>query len=260
MGDTVKFPQVVTVDRSGAFQLYGNRYWNERLFPLAGEQVFVRPGSPGKADVLQVYSDEGCFICNAAIVEGTGFADPDEVLRRARQRSAFSKAVRSAHHRTPDIPDYGQRLTSEDLTRLLGPLPVRSHGGKTIHGLSRKVHPRQTDTGAGRAQRLPAIPQPPAEGSCSATCRPNLIHRIFEGFRAALARIALRKAPQPETCASHEALGSGAGAASSSRAAYAGSPEFPWNAQKRTLPAPLCPGEGRSAAPQAGLPSQGDRR
>jgi len=70
--------------KTGAINLFGNRYWAEPLGQVAGDRVTVRFDPDDLLAPLHVYHRDGQYLCSAPVLEATGFLDVSAAKQRAR--------------------------------------------------------------------------------------------------------------------------------------------------------------------------------
>ena len=78
---------------SGEIHLFGNRYWSEEMNARAGERVTVRYDPQALKAGMKVYDGEDRLICEARIIDDTGFDDRSKSREHERERNAFLKAL-----------------------------------------------------------------------------------------------------------------------------------------------------------------------
>lgn len=79
---------------TGEIQLGGNRYWAEALVEHRGRQVTVRFDPDDLHSAIAVYSRDGRLICEAPVIEATGFADQEAAQTHARGKRQWLKGQR----------------------------------------------------------------------------------------------------------------------------------------------------------------------
>ncbi|MDP1967154.1 MAG: transposase domain-containing protein, partial [Reyranella sp.] len=125
----------VTADRkSGEVSLYGNRYWSDALYAVAGQRLTVRFDPDDLQSEVHVYTADGAFLATAPVIAATGFLDADAAKRRARQEADVKKKAKalaaaedllSADQIAAMLPD----ADDEDTTpRPAAVRPVRARG------------------------------------------------------------------------------------------------------------------------------------
>ena len=82
--------------KSGAFELYGNRYWSDELFRVAGQQLVVRFDPDDLQTEVHVYELGGRYVCAAPVYRAVGFIDLDAAKARARLEARHRKGTREA--------------------------------------------------------------------------------------------------------------------------------------------------------------------
>lgn len=104
--------------RTGAVEIFGNRYWHERLVDLAGRRIVARFDPTDLLRDLPIYALDGKYLCDAPCIEATGFNDATAAREHAHRRRAWLKAQR-------EILSIERRMTIDQVARLLpAPDPV----------------------------------------------------------------------------------------------------------------------------------------
>lgn len=86
----------LTTDRkSGAVSLYGNRYWTDALYAVAGEKVIVRFDPDDLQSEVHVYRADGSFLTTAPVIAAVGFMDAGAAKTRARQEAEVKKRAKA---------------------------------------------------------------------------------------------------------------------------------------------------------------------
>jgi len=103
---------------SGEIHLFGNRYWDAALNPIAGMAVTVRFDPDDLTRPLKVYDARDRLICEAERVADTGFDDVAAAREHAARRNALLKATREQER-------LHRELTAEQLADIYGaPTPA----------------------------------------------------------------------------------------------------------------------------------------
>jgi putative transposase len=80
--------------KTGAINLFGNRYWTEALGLIAGDKVTVRFDPDDLHAPLHVYDRAGRYLCSAPVIEATGFLDVAAAKQRARLEKNYRRSVK----------------------------------------------------------------------------------------------------------------------------------------------------------------------
>lgn len=86
----------LTADRkSGEIALYGNRYWSDDLYAVAGQKVTVRFDPDDLQSEIHVYTLDGAYLATAPVIAATGFLDAGAAKVRARQEADVKKKAKA---------------------------------------------------------------------------------------------------------------------------------------------------------------------
>lgn len=86
----------LTADRkSGEISLYGNRYWSDALYAVAGQRVTVRFDPDDLQSEVHVYTLDGAYLASAPVIAATGFLDAGAAKVRARQEADVRKKAKA---------------------------------------------------------------------------------------------------------------------------------------------------------------------
>lgn len=88
--------QLGTDRKSGAITIAGNRYWTEALAQYAGKRMTVRFDPDDLSLPIHVYDQAGRYVCEAPVLEMSGFDDMAAAKARGRQEAEWRKAARHA--------------------------------------------------------------------------------------------------------------------------------------------------------------------
>lgn len=120
--------------KTGAINLFGNRYWTEALGRIAGDKVTVRFDPDDLLAPLHVYDRTGRYLCSAPVIEATGFLDVAAAKRRAKLEKDHRRAVKD-QERALDLLEADQVAALQAATTPVEVLPspgairpVRSRG------------------------------------------------------------------------------------------------------------------------------------
>lgn len=109
----------------GSIEMYGNRYWSERLVPLAQLRVVVRYDPDRLHQAVHVYRLDGAYVGPAECQEAVGFDSKPAAKETAKAKSQYRRAARvldAMHERLslsqvvamtqqqPDPPDLEARV------------------------------------------------------------------------------------------------------------------------------------------------------
>lgn len=103
---------IKTQKGSGAVHFAGNRYWSRELNQHMGQQVTIRFDPDHLHGAIKVYDLKNRFICDAACLADTGFADQDEARLYARDKAEFRKAEKT-------LAKAHQRFTANEIATIL---------------------------------------------------------------------------------------------------------------------------------------------
>lgn len=81
--------------KTGAINLFGNRYWSDQLSAIAGDPVTVRFDPDDLLAPLHVYDRQGRYICSAPVLEASGFLDVSAAKRRARLEKEVRRTTKA---------------------------------------------------------------------------------------------------------------------------------------------------------------------
>ncbi|WP_425072553.1 transposase domain-containing protein [Sagittula sp. S175] len=110
--------------KNGELKLYDNRYWSEWMYQIAGQKVVARFDPDALHDGVRVYSLDGQYLGDAAVVQKGDFLNVDDARHQQRKRAAFVKATRAeakAHKELTEaeiaarLRSAGQDVTPGDL-------------------------------------------------------------------------------------------------------------------------------------------------
>jgi len=121
--------EVVNANReSGMVTVAGNKYWNERLSPYAGQKVQVRFDPEAMQDGVEVYTLEGVYVGFVECMLPVGFNDRDAQRETKRIRKQLKRAKQNelALHR---------RLDAAELARVQEGLDVAGEGRDEVPGV-----------------------------------------------------------------------------------------------------------------------------
>lgn len=104
--------QVSTDRKNGSIKLAGNSYWAPELSALAGKKVIIRFDPDSLHQPLHVYSHTGQYVCEAPVLEATGFDNAAAAKARGRQESELRKSVRRS-------AELEQLLSADQLAAML---------------------------------------------------------------------------------------------------------------------------------------------
>lgn len=104
--------QLTAHKTSGEISIYGNRYWSDALYAVAGEKVIVRFDPDNLQSEIHVYRADDSFIATAPVIAATGFLDAGAAKVRAREEADVKKKAKAL--------DLAQdRLTAAQLADLI---------------------------------------------------------------------------------------------------------------------------------------------
>lgn len=86
--------QVTAHRKSGEISLFGNRYWCDALYAVAGQTVIVRFDPDNLQSEVHVYGRDGAYLATAPVIAAVGFLDAGAAKDRARQESRVKKLAR----------------------------------------------------------------------------------------------------------------------------------------------------------------------
>jgi len=166
--------EAVTARRpTGEVVLEGNRYWAEPLADEAGRKLVLRFDPQNLLRPVSVYALDGRYLCDAPVIEATGFDSVDAAREHARLRRSWLKAQR-------EMLAAERRLTIDQVAALLpAPEPVAVPAPKVVRlfadrSFEAPLRAAPQDEGAlavssdrlaqlfGEASILPFQPVPPA--------------------------------------------------------------------------------------------------
>lgn len=94
--------QVTTHRKTGEVEIFGNRYWSEALYAVAGQRVTVRfdpdhlqADADGSEASVHVYDAAGAYVGAAPIIADVGFLDAGAAKTRARQEADVKRKAKA---------------------------------------------------------------------------------------------------------------------------------------------------------------------
>jgi len=96
---------------NGEIKMYGNRYWAPALSGYAGKKVTARFDPDKLRDGLRIYDIQDQYICDAELIEDSGFDDVDAARRHSSNRNQYMKLMREQEK-------LHVKMTAEELARL----------------------------------------------------------------------------------------------------------------------------------------------
>lgn len=97
---------------TGEVHLANNRYWAEPLVELAGRKLIVRFDPDDLLAPIAIYTLDGRWVCEAPVIEATGFQDIEAARAHAQRRRAWLKLQR-------ECLDLERRMSIKDVARLI---------------------------------------------------------------------------------------------------------------------------------------------
>lgn len=96
---------------NGEIALYGNRYWAPALSGYAGKTVTARFDPDKLRDGLRVYDIKDQYICDAELIEDSGFDDVNAARKHSANRNQYLKLMRQQEQ-------LHVQMTADELARL----------------------------------------------------------------------------------------------------------------------------------------------
>jgi len=96
---------------NGEITMYGNRYWAPALSGYAGKTVTARFDPEKLRDGLRVYDIHDQYICDAELIEDSGFDDVNAARKHSANRNQYMKLMRQQEQ-------LHVKMTAEELARL----------------------------------------------------------------------------------------------------------------------------------------------
>lgn len=90
---------------NGELKLYGNRYWSEWMYQVAGQKVVARFDPDDLHQPLHVYTLTGEYLGEAKLVEKGYFFSKEAAQDHTRKRNQFIKATRDAERLHKELSD-----------------------------------------------------------------------------------------------------------------------------------------------------------
>ncbi|SDG22011.1 Mu transposase C-terminal domain-containing protein, partial [Rhodobacter capsulatus] len=110
---------------NGEINLFGNRYWDERLIGFAGRKLMVRFDPENLHDDVLVYTLAGEPICHAACIADEGFDTADAARKIERKRRAFIRGMR-------EMVELHRELSAADVAALIPDAPDMPGGSPGV--------------------------------------------------------------------------------------------------------------------------------